>query len=96
MGRLCYLPGLLDWWARIRPADGHRRALVVSTPISGILEHRPAFKYLTLLSDSKVCCLNGVHNHRVSPSAPGSYFTCGRWNNSMCGRIVRRARFHGA
>jgi hypothetical protein len=68
--------------------DGLRRALIGVQLLSrAILEHRPAFKILNLVIGLESMLLERLpqsQGFRLARRA--SYFTCGRWNNSLCGR----------
>ena len=81
-------PGLAALVGANLAADGHRRALAAVQLLSqAILEHRPAFKILNLIIGLESMLLE----QRPEPQGlrlarRASYFTCGRWNNSICGR----------
>jgi hypothetical protein len=81
-------PGLAALVGADPTTDGHRRALVgVQLLSQAILEHRPAFKILNLIIGLESMLLERrrqSQGFRLARRA--SYFTCGRWNNSMCGR----------
>lgn len=69
-------------------ADGHRRALVgVQLLSQAILEHRPAFKILSLVIGIESMLLERLpvaQGFRLARRA--SYLTCSRITGSMCGR----------
>jgi hypothetical protein len=85
---LSVFPRLAALVGENQTADGHRRALVgVQLLSQAILEHRPAFKVLNLIIGLESMLLDRrseSQGFRLARRA--SYFTCGRWNDSMCGR----------